>query len=122
TSVKAHQMIISSKQLDVNYYPGAEETHNIYTEFEIQRYAESLVKEYEQKVGIDARIIRLGEMIGKGIEVNTNSSVVNLVVQGLGGDHLEIPGDGLETDYYIHSLDAAYGILKAQFSLNTKGK
>lgn len=122
TAVKAHQLIISSKQIDINYFPGAEDTHNVYTEFEAQRYAESLVKEYEQKVGVDARIIRIGEIIGKGIEANLRSNLVKLVLEGLEGEYLTIPGDGLDSDYYVHNLDAAYGILKAQFSLNTKGK
>ncbi|MCA9383512.1 DUF4012 domain-containing protein [Candidatus Dojkabacteria bacterium] len=122
TAVKAHQMIVSRKQLDLNYFTGNEETHTIYTEFETQRYAESLVKEYQEKVGIDARVIRLGELIGKGIEVNPNSNLIKIILDGLHSDYLTIPGDGLESDYYIHNLDAAYGILKAQFSLNTKGK
>ena len=79
TAVKAHQMIVSRKQLDLNYFTGNEETHTIYTEFETQRYAESLVKEYQEKVGIDARVIRLGELIGKGIEANPNSNLIKII-------------------------------------------
>jgi len=121
TSVKAHEMILASKQVDFNYNIGAIERHTIYSELEMQRYAESLVHEYQEKVGIDTRTLRLGELLGDGIDINLKSNLTKAIVQALKGREMILPGDGLESDYYIHYLDAAYGILKAQFSLNTKG-
>jgi len=121
TSVKAHQMILASKQVDFNYNIGATERHTIYSELEMQRYAESLVHEYQEKVGIDTRTLRLGELLGDEIDINLKSNLTKAIVQALKGREIILPGDGLESDYYIHYLDAAYGILKAQFSLNTKG-
>lgn len=122
TSIRAHRQLLANRHIDINYSTKVEEKHSIYTELEIQRYAESLVTEYQEKVGLDARVIRTGELIGKGIEINSNSSMTKLIINGLNGKNLLIPGDGLESELYVHHLDAAYGILKAQFSLNTKGK
>jgi nucleoside-diphosphate-sugar epimerase len=121
SSIKAHQMIIANKQMDIDFSPGNDDRHSRYTELEIQRYAESLVKEYQEKVGLDARIIRLGILLGKPFDPQDKSALYDLIIQGLAAQNLVIPGDGLDSDYYIHYLDAAYGIIKAQFSLNTSG-
>lgn len=122
TSIKAHQNNISNAPLEYNYGLESTSSHSQYMELEIQRYSESLVHEYIQKVGINARILRLGEIIGRGIEFDQHSSLIKLIRFGLEGKDLKVAGDGLEANYYIHYLDAAYGILKAQFSASSKGK
>lgn len=122
TSIKAHQLNISNAQVDFNYGLNSTSSHSQYMELEIQRYSESLVQEYIQRVGINARILRLGEIIGRGTEFDQNSSLIKLIRNGLEGKDLNVPGDGLEANYYIHYLDAAYGVLKAQFSASSKGK
>ncbi len=121
TSIKAHQQLVSDRVLDFNYNINSQENYTIYSELDIQRYAESLVKEYQEKVGINARIVRIGTLLGKGMEINLQSHLIKLIIQGLQGKNLVMPGDGLESDYYIHYLDAAYGLIKAQFTPNTKG-
>lgn len=122
TAIRAHQLNISNAQLDYNYGLGNKSHHTEYMELEIQRYAESLVHEYKEKVGINSRVLRLGEIIGRGTEFDQSSTLVKLIRDGLEGRDLVVPGDGLEANYYIHYLDAAYGILKAQFSASSKGK
>lgn len=121
TSIKAHQHTISNAHFDYNFGVKSKSKHSDYMELEIQRYAESLVSEYEEKVGINARILRVGEIIGRGCEFEENSSLYKLIRAGIEGRDLFVPGDGLEANYYIHYLDAAYGVLKAQFSASTKG-
>lgn len=122
TSIKAHQLLVSDKVIDLNYAVDADARYSVYSELEIQRYAESLVKEYQEKVGVNARVVRLGTLLGKGMEINIDTNLVQLILAALAGKNLVIPGDGLESDYYIHYLDAAYGIIKAQFTPNTKGQ
>jgi nucleoside-diphosphate-sugar epimerase len=122
TAIKAHQQAVASRNIDYNYSSNVEEKYSIYTELDIQRYAESLVKEYQEKVGIDARILRLGTLLGKGMELNVESNIIKLIVSAINSEPLNLPGDGLESDSYIYYLDAAYGIIKAQFTPNTKGK
>ena len=122
TSIKAHQINFGKEDFELNYGVSVNNSHMMYSDADIQRYAESLVDEYEHKVGIDARIIRLGVLLGREIDLEPETSLMKLLLSALKGKSLRIPGDGLETDFYIHFLDAAYGILKAQFSTNTKGK
>jgi nucleoside-diphosphate-sugar epimerase len=122
TSIKAHQSIVASKVIDLNYELHTAEKYSVYSELEIQRYSESLVREYQEKVGINTRIVRLGTLLGRGMEIDLDSVPIKLIIQALQGQRLIIPGDGLESDYYIHYLDAAYGIIKAQFAPNTKGQ
>jgi len=122
TSIKAHQMYFSNKSVDLNYSLDNQDRNSNYSELEIQRYSESLVKEYSEKVKLDARIIRLGIILGKSFELEEKSTLYKLIIDALNGDDLIIPGDGLDSDYYVHYLDAAYGIIKAQFSSNTTNK
>jgi len=122
TSIKAHQQVLAQKNFDFNFNPNVEENYSLYTELDIQRYSESLVKEYQEKVGIDARIVRLGTLLGKGMELNVNSELIKMIISAIKAEPLLVQADGLESDYYIHYLDAAYGIIKAQFTPNTKGR
>ena len=122
TSIKAHQHNLSNAQFDYNFGVNSKAKHSEYMELEIQRYAESLVNEYEEKVGINARVLRVGEIIGRGCEFEQSSSLYKLIKEGIEGKNMYIPGDGLEANYYIHYLDAAYGVLKAQFSASSKGR
>ena len=63
TAIKAHQQVIANRNLEYNFGSNIEEKYSLYTELDIQRYAESLVKEYQEKVGVDARILRLGTLL-----------------------------------------------------------
>jgi nucleoside-diphosphate-sugar epimerase len=122
SSIKAHQLILGNKQIDIDFSQDNEISHSTYTELEIQRYAESLVQEYQQKVGLDSRVIRLGILLGKTFDPQEDSLLYGLIKSALKSQNILIPGDGLDNDFYIHYLDAAYGIIKAQFALNTSGK
>lgn len=117
TSIKAHQIILEGSDLSMS-----PKTLPKYSETEIQRYAENLTLEYQSKLNLDTRIIRLGELLGKGMNAQTELSYLKLITAAVNGKNLEIGGDGLETDFYIHYVDGAKGLIKAMFSLNTKGK
>ncbi|MCA9379379.1 DUF4012 domain-containing protein, partial [Candidatus Dojkabacteria bacterium] len=122
TSIKAHQMLMSRMDFDVNFGTKADSKHSVYTEMEVQRYAESLCMEYVTKTDLNARIVRLGDIIGEGMDFSpANNAFVNLVLAAIRGEELSLAGDGLETEWFVHLLDAAYGVIKAQFSKNTKG-
>lgn len=121
TAIKAHQLVIANQELGLHL--GTEGVkHTVYTNMEVQRYAESLAMEYVEKLNLDARIIRLGEIIGEGIDFGSNSPFVELILDAVEGDALRLKKDGLETEWLVHMLDAAYAIIKAQFSQNTIGK
>ena len=120
TSIKAHQLNISNIHMDYNYGFKNKSRHTQYMQLELQRYAESLVTEYQEKVGINGRILRMGEVIGRGMDFDRGSKLLSLIKSGLQQNDLVITGDGLEASYYVHFLDAAFGVLKAQFSASSK--
>lgn len=93
-----------------------------YLEMDIHKYAESLTLEYVEKADLAGRVVRVGEIIGDGLDLGKKCIFNRLLVQAVRGEKLQIPGDGLDTEYYVHLLDSAYGIIKAQFTPETVGK
>jgi len=122
TSIKAHQMLMASMNIDVNFGKDAKVKHAVYTDMEVQRYAESLALEYVGKAGLNARIVRLGEIIGEGMDFTRPTIFAHLVLSAVAGANLELLNDGLDSEWYVHMLDAAYGIIKAQFTRDTVGE
>jgi UDP-glucuronate decarboxylase len=120
TSIKAHQWTLSH---DLNFQITKEVAqHTTYTTAEIQRYSESLCIEYFNKKKLDVRIVRLAELIGEGMDFLSQSSFAEILLQASKYQSINLKKDGLETEYLVHILDAAYGIIKAQFAQNTSGK
>ncbi len=122
TAIKAQQILLSSSQFDLNYGLASTASHIIYNDTELQRYAESLTVEYHEKVKLDVRILRLGELIGDGMDMTHKSEFLELINQAISGKILKLKKDGLEQEWYVNILDAAYGLIKAQFSVGTTAK
>ncbi len=122
TSIKAHRRLVGQEDISSNFDPQNTKRHSVYSEVEVQRYAESLVMEYHEKVSLNVRILRIGEVVGEGIEFKENTPLGKLIFDAISGNNLEIYGDGLDEEYYVHYLDGVYGLLKAEFTPNTKGK
>jgi nucleoside-diphosphate-sugar epimerase len=122
TSIKAHRRIVSHQDVLLNFSPENAKKHSVYSEVEVQRYSESLTMEYAEKAGLNTRIVRMGEIIGEGIEFKEQSDLTRLAFDAVQGNDLEVYGDGLEEEYYVNGQDAIYGLLKAEFSQDTKGK
>lgn len=123
TSIKAHQLILSKQDLNLEYgYGISSSRHTIYTEMELQKYAESLAIEYFEREKLDIRIIRLGELIGDGIDFNNSTAFTQILLDAVTNNQIRLRKDGLDTEWYVNILDAAYGIIKAQFSRVTTGE
>lgn len=120
TSIKAQQLLYTDN-LFFNKNIGIQFTQ-VYTDMEVQRYAEGLVMEYHEKADLDSRVIRLGEIIGEGMDFSVKSAFNELITQAAQGSNLLLKNDGLEQEWYIHIIDATYGLIKALFSKDTKGK
>lgn len=122
TSIRAHQMMMSRMDIDMNFGTNVQSKHTVYTEMEVQRYAESLCLEYATKKDLNVRIVRVGEIIGEGMDFSANTAFTKMVLQAVAGQDLVLQGDGLDTDWFVHLLDAAYGVIKAQFSKDTESE
>ncbi len=120
TSIKAHQWALNN---ELHFHLAKDLIQNTtYTSSEIQRYAESLCIEYFNKRKLDVRIVRLAELIGEGIDFLSKSNFNDILLQAVQNNCIRLKKDGLESEFLVHVLDAAYGLIKAQFSQNTMGK
>jgi|GEM_PF-7004313 len=93
-----------------------------YTREDVEMFSEKTVKEYISKTGLDSRIVRLGEVYGKGMDVTKDTLLASIIKQALDEPEIVVPGETLQFDYYIHALDAVLGLLKALFTKETAGK
>jgi nucleoside-diphosphate-sugar epimerase len=120
SSISIHRKLANTEQKDVDNLSEAT-NENPYTTAELQRYSENLAAEYHDKAGLDVRICRLGEVIGKDMPLDSNTTFVDMVKESITKPRITIPGEGLDYAYYVHNLDAVYGLIKATFSGKTRG-
>lgn len=93
-----------------------------YSPVELQKYAETLTAEGRDQYKINARILRVGTLLGKDIDLLFDKTVSDLITDGSKVGNLNIYGEGLDVHYLIHQSDAIYGILKLTFSNKTEGE
>lgn len=123
TSIKAHQLVLAKQDLNMEFGYGLNTgRHTVYTEMELQKYAESLVMEYFERDRLDVRIVRLGEIIGDGLDFTKKTAFTEILLDAVTNNQIRLSKDGLDSEWYVHILDVAYGIIKAQFSRVTSGE
>jgi nucleoside-diphosphate-sugar epimerase len=93
-----------------------------YSDIELQKYCENLAAEFRDQTNSNLRIIRLGTILGKGIEQISNPELHKLFSDGVSNNQIEIVGEGLDVHNIIEESDAVYGLLKLTFSDKTKGE
>lgn len=89
---------------------------------QLQRYAESLVVEFVERNSVNARIVRVGELIGRDADLTSPTYVARLVREVILRRKVNVFGDGMQQNFLIHTEDAVYAILKAAFSPEAKGR
>lgn len=97
-------------------------TPSPYSNIELQKYCETMVAEYKDKTNINARIIRVGTLLGNGISKVQDDSLDSLFKESTQSTQITIKGEGLNIHNLIHEDDATYGILKLTFANSTKGE
>jgi nucleoside-diphosphate-sugar epimerase len=93
-----------------------------YSNIELQKYCENLAAEFRDQTKANLRIIRLGTVLGKGIEEISDPKLNKLFRDGVNKNQIEILGEGLDVHNIIEESDAVYGILKLTFSEKTRGE
>jgi nucleoside-diphosphate-sugar epimerase len=93
-----------------------------YSDIELQKYCENLTAEFRDQTNANLRIIRLGTLLGKGIDEITDPQLHKLFSNGVNKNQIEIVGEGLDIHNIIEESDAIYGLLKLTFSDKTKGE
>ncbi|MBN2101108.1 DUF4012 domain-containing protein [Candidatus Dojkabacteria bacterium] len=121
TTISGHRKLSTIKPQDTDKL-SSDRSQNPYTPMELQRYAENLAAEYHDNAALNIRICRLGEVIGKGMPLDSNTTFVDMIKESITKPRITITGEGLDFSYYINSLDAVYGLIKATFSGKTNGE
>ncbi len=93
-----------------------------YSPLELQRYGENFSAEFVDKTKANLRIIRLGTVLGRGVNKIDDPVLEKLFLDATQNIQIDIEGEGLEIHNLIHESDAVYGILKLTFSDDTKGE
>jgi nucleoside-diphosphate-sugar epimerase len=113
---------IRTAQVDLAQYFGSNVSEeNRFSLLEAKRFAEAIVWEYFKKHNIDARIVRLPEVYGPRMDLNSSGFLGGYIKNVLEGTSIDVYGDGEEKGYYLYISDVISGIIKAQFNENTKG-
>lgn len=77
-----------------------------------KRGAETLIKLYTERYGIDARIARIFNTYGPGMQLNDGRVITNFMQAYLQGTPLTIHGDGNQTRSFAYVSDTVEGIYK----------
>ncbi|MCD4811060.1 DUF4012 domain-containing protein [bacterium] len=93
-----------------------------YSNIELQKYCENLTAEFRDQTKANLRIIRMGTILGNGIEKISDPILHNLISDGTSKNQINIVGEGLDIHNIIDENDAIYGILKLTFSDKTRGE
>ncbi|MDP2873835.1 MAG: SDR family oxidoreductase [bacterium] len=81
-----------------------------------KRFAESLIVNFRQKTGLDAKIVRIFNTYGPYMRVDDGRVVSNFLTQALGGQDLTVYGDGSQTRSFCYVSDTVEGLTKMMAS------
>lgn len=113
--------LISTKELK-NYFGKKKDGQSLYSFAEAKRFSETLVFEYFRNYDLDCRIVRILDVYGPGMPLNTNNEIATLFNNLKKGEMLQIPGEGTKIIYPTFIDDLVYGLLKAMFNQGSAGK
>jgi len=83
---------------------------------EAQKYSKTLVSEYKNRWGLDARLVNLGQVYGPGMDLLQSGELGNLIKSVVDSRQLQIAGDGVKKEFYLYISDAVNGLIKSLFS------
>ncbi len=121
SSIEVYLGVLSSLNLE-NYFGQTEKEQKKYSLAEAKRFGEALIWEYRKKYGINARIVRLSEIYGPGMDLKSSGSLGKFLEGAKENNALAINGDGLKKEYYTHIRDVIFGLYQAVFAKETAGK
>ncbi len=93
-----------------------------YSKHELQKYVETVTAEYHDKNNLNARIVRIGEVLGEGFLPLQDDELLDILKSSVKGNSINIRGEGLKTHYVIDVEDAVYGLVKLTFDRKVAGE
>ncbi|HBY10263.1 hypothetical protein A2274_03465 [candidate division WWE3 bacterium RIFOXYA12_FULL_43_11] len=120
STVDVYQGRMSQDEL-AKYFGLSKPEENKFSLIEAKRFAEAVVWEYYKKYDLDVRIVRLPEVYGPRMSLDS-SGVMGVYIRTLiENKDIEVQNDGVEKEYYLYVSDAVSGILRSMFNQETKG-
>ncbi len=89
---------------------------------ESKRFGETLVAYYIREKNLNARIIRIFNTYGPGMNIKDLRMLIVFIIQALKGQSITIFGDGTQTRSLCYVDDTVEGMIKLMFDSNTKGE
>jgi nucleoside-diphosphate-sugar epimerase len=121
TSLDLHRRLVTTQHSQADTLKDVS-AQRPYSTIELQHYCENLVAEYHDQSMLNVRIARIGELMGDGIQLTRSSIFIQMLKESITRPRITIPSEGLDSMFYVHTLDAVYGIVKALFSNKTNGE
>ncbi len=121
SSIEVYLGVLSSLNIE-NYFGKTEKEQKKYSLAEAKRFGEALIWEYRKKYNINARIVRISEVYGPGMDLKSSGSLGRFLEAVSKKNALCIYGDGLKKEYYTHIRDVVFGLYQAMFAKDTVGK
>jgi len=120
STVDVYQGRMSQDEL-AKYFGLSKPEENKFSLIEAKRFAEAIVWEYFKKYDLDVRIVRLPEVYGPRMSLDS-SGVMGVYIRTLIENRdIEVQNDGVEKEFYLYVSDAVSGILRSMFNQETKG-
>lgn len=80
---------------------------------ESKRFGEALTMAYVRKFDTDARIVRIFNTYGPGMQLDDGRVIPNFIMQALEGRELTVYGDGTQTRSFCYVDDMVGGLIRA---------
>ena len=121
STTDVYEGMMSQLSLDA-YFGKTQFQESKYSLAEAKRYAEALVWEYHKRNSVDVRIVRLPEIYGPRMNLESSGSLGSFMRDLLGGRNFVVKGDGTQKEHYVFITDAVAGVIKALLNPDTTGK
>lgn len=89
---------------------------------ESKRFAETCLYVFQNKYGIDARIVRIFNTYGPNMQKDDGRVISNFINWAIENKDIKIDGDGSQTRSFCYVADLIEGLKKAMFIKSTKGE
>lgn len=121
STLEIFHAMFSSWSLKKNLGLG-EKQNQAFSHHEAKRYAEAITTEYYKKYNLDSRVVRLLDIYGPKMDLEAGTEISRMIKEATTKNHINIYGDGLKSLHPTYISDVVYGLTKAMFAQDSKGK
>lgn len=121
SSLQIYNGVLSNESL-AGYFGQTPAATGVFSHCEAKRFAEALVSLYFQTKNLNARIVRLSNVYGPRMPIDSGNFLNRLFLNYQQGQTLLVPGEGLESFNPIYVVDVVEGLIKAMFNQGSEGQ